>query len=80
MTTRLRDDRSRMTREKFCAQFVGCCRCGLVKDLRTGKYLSERDARELESICVDYHPRIPNGDLCGFCEDEMSAKRLRRFA
>ena len=70
-----------MTPTKFRACFEHCPRCGIVRDLRYGKYLSEADAQELEEIfCKGFIPAIPVGSYCGWCQDDLKERRIRRVS
>lgn len=68
---------SKLTRERFRSFFQHCPRCGIVRDLRYGKYLSEPDSQELEAICSDFNPTIPTGDLCPWCAEETQGGTRR---
>lgn len=68
-----------LTREIFRAMFEHCPRCGLVRDLRGGKYLSEPDSLELEAALKGFEPRIPAGEMCAWCAEEVAARESGRF-
>lgn len=69
--------RPRIDHQTFRAHFESCARCGIVRDLRCGKYLSERDAQELDAIFADCHPPLPVGPVCPWCEEDLSGRKGR---